>query len=538
MEKAVSSRKFKTTIISMCLGFLMVVGAVIGVWAASTQNLSAGFKINYSVGDNVSADVRTEYYIPGKNEGAVVTTNEAGQTVTDSNGYVTFSPSEKDTTEKGVFIGNFELGPTTPEIIFYITVRNNHGEDYLQVLVGKEIEKTNMSVTTTYYNCDEDSFAASRFASSIASSQYQPSSALNAEPKGWKLIRISLKVENLNAAASCSGDIVLSLNSSDEEQSVSTLSKTAFRDYFYYDTTEGYNIPGVTVGNLIFDYAQFNTSLSKTGTDVSEARDGSIWIVQSAGNTYVLSEKTIQLPEDSSQLFASNRWEDDMDASFYYGYFLSLKDYKFNNIDTSNVINMSKMFSTELGYLDSSTSTLDLSMFDTSKVTDMSYMFYNRWDINELDMSSFDTSKVTDMSYMFSECWGLTNLNVSMFNTSQVTNMESMFYGLNCKSLDLSSFDTSNVTDMGSMFARSSIQILDLSSFNTSKVRSMYAMFGSCYSLKTIYVSDSWSTQNVSGSEYMFDSCRSLVGAVAWSSSNTEKSMANYTTGYLTYKAK
>ena len=46
---------------------------------------------------------------------------------------------------------------------------------------------------------------------------------------------------------------------------------------------------------------------------------------------------------------------------------------------------------------------LDVSSFDTSEVTDMSYMFYK---CNSLysDFSSFDTSKVTDFSGMFYNC--------------------------------------------------------------------------------------------------------------------------------------
>ena len=41
----------------------------------------------------------------------------------------------------------------------------------------------------------------------------------------------------------------------------------------------------------------------------------------------------------------------------------------------------------------------------------------------------FDTSAVTNMSYMFSSCSNLTTLDVSNYNTSAVTNMSSMFYG-------------------------------------------------------------------------------------------------------------
>ena len=49
----------------------------------------------------------------------------------------------------------------------------------------------------------------------------------------------------------------------------------------------------------------------------------------------------------------------------------------------------------------SSLQSLDVSGFDTSKVTDMMAMFSSR-NLTELDLSSFDTSKVTKMNWMFS----------------------------------------------------------------------------------------------------------------------------------------
>ena len=76
---------------------------------------------------------------------------------------------------------------------------------------------------------------------------------------------------------------------------------------------------------------------------------------------------------------------------------------------------------------------INLSCFDTSKVTSMSNMFYSCSSLNTLDVSHFDTSKVTSMSYMFGYCYSLTTLDVSGFDTSNVTNMNVMF--TNCRSL-------------------------------------------------------------------------------------------------------
>ena len=72
-------------------------------------------------------------------------------------------------------------------------------------------------------------------------------------------------------------------------------------------------------------------------------------------------------------------------------------------------------------------------------------LFYDCRNINEIDLSNFDTSKVTNMHGMFSSCNNLRFLYFSYINTSNVTSMEYMFSGCNnLKYLDLSNFDISN----------------------------------------------------------------------------------------------
>ena len=71
---------------------------------------------------------------------------------------------------------------------------------------------------------------------------------------------------------------------------------------------------------------------------------------------------------------------------------------------------------------------LNLSNFDTSKVTDMDSMFNGMSNLTTLNLSNFDTSKVTDMKFMFSRMPNLITLDISNFNTSQVTSMHGIFY--------------------------------------------------------------------------------------------------------------
>ena len=194
----------------------------------------------------------------------------------------------------------------------------------------------------------------------------------------------------------------------------------------------------------------------------------------------------------------------DSRALFHLGTLTSLNVSCF---DTSNVTDMSGMF-----YACSSLTNLDLSSFDTSKVTNMNTMFQGCRSLTNLDLSSFNTSNVTGMYCMFEDCSSLTNLDLSSFDTSNVTGMYLMFGG--CSSLtnlDLSSFNTSNVTDMGLMFEDcSSLTNLDLSSFDTSKVKDMFYMFQGCSSLTNLDLS-SFDTSKVKDMSGMFYACSSLT---------------------------
>ena len=76
-----------------------------------------------------------------------------------------------------------------------------------------------------------------------------------------------------------------------------------------------------------------------------------------------------------------------------------------------------------------------------------------------------------------------------------------------------------------------------MSNFNTLALLKIDYMFWNCWKLNTIYVSDLWNVDNVTNSTNMFLSCSRLSGATSFNSTKTDKTMANYTTGYLTYKA-
>ena len=163
---------------------------------------------------------------------------------------------------------------------------------------------------------------------------------------------------------------------------------------------------------------------------------------------------------------------------------------------------------------------IDLSNFDTSKVTNMSNMFLGMSNLTSLNLSNFDTSQVTNMAGMFFNILLLTTLDFSSFNTSKVTSMSNMFNNMpSLTTLDLSSFDTSNVTDMRYMLSSMrNLTTLDLSNFNTSQVTNMNGMFSlpdmwtSNDKLEKIYVNNDFNTSKLITFSDMFSNRKKLRG--------------------------
>ena len=186
-------------------------------------------------------------------------------------------------------------------------------------------------------------------------------------------------------------------------------------------------------------------------------------------------------------------------SSMFYN-MRNLTSLDLSNFNTSNVVDMEDMFSGM-----SSLTSLSLSNFDTSNVVDMEGMFSGMSSLTSLNLSSFDTSKVTNMRYMFHDMSSLTSLNLSNFDTSKVINMEAMFRDIrNLTTLNLSNFNTSQVTDMYLMFSgMSSLTSLDLSNFDTSKVTIMSSMFSGMSSLTSLNLS-SFDTSEVTNMRSMF----------------------------------
>ena len=73
------------------------------------------------------------------------------------------------------------------------------------------------------------------------------------------------------------------------------------------------------------------------------------------------------------------------------------------------------------------------------------------------DISKWDISNVTNMSYIFCDCYYL-NIDLSSWNVSNVTDMNGMFSGCKSFNQDISSWDVSNVRYHLAMFEKCPIK--------------------------------------------------------------------------------
>ena len=308
------------------------------------------------------------------------------------------------------------------------------------------------------------------------------------------------------------------------------------------------NLPSsCTEENLCWDISGSSTQNKKvygylidSGLTVSETDSStSTTTEKTLYNLYIVSDAPIFAPSSCTGMFRefknlvqinfNNNFNTSKVTNMIWMFFncTSLTSLDLSNFNTSNVTNMSDMF-----YKCSSLTTLDLSSFNTSNVTNMWQMFASCSSLTSLNLGNFNTSKITDMCSMFNSCSSLTNLDLSHFNTSKVTDMSNMFR--NCSSLislDLSGFNTSKVTDMRYMFCGcSSLTNLDLSGFNTSNVTNMMNMFGGCSSLTNLDLSN-LNTSKVTNMNNMFSDCSKLTTTINIMNAN----VTNYE--YMFYNA-
>ncbi len=199
-------------------------------------------------------------------------------------------------------------------------------------------------------------------------------------------------------------------------------------------------------------------------------------------------------------------------SGMFYGC-VSLNDVDLTSWDVSNVTDMSYMFA------GASSFNQNIGSWNVSKVTDMSFMFYNASLFNQ-DIGNWDVSNVTNMEAMFAYA-GAFNQNINNWDVSNVTNMMNMFWNATSFNQPLNNWDVSNVTDMSSMFAMATSFNQDLNNWNVSNVIDMQYMFRSAENFNGDI--STWDVSNVYKMTAMFLEATSFNQDIGnWNVSNVQ----------------
>ena len=286
-------------------------------------------------------------------------------------------------------------------------------------------------------------------------------------------------------------------------------------------------------------------SVSLSGLDCSEVTDMEAMFMNASISQIDLTGLRTSKLTSMGSMFEGCQIKDNLDLSGFNTEKVTSMSSLFKNctatgicltsFKTSNVTDMSSMFE---GC--SKLTSLDLTTFNTENVQNNCSMFKDCSSLTSLTFGNFSVGFSTDLSAMFQGCSALTSVDLSKFNTANVIDMQYMFDG--CKSLaslDVSMFDTGNVLNMCNMFSGcSSLTELDLMNFSTSNVQTMDNMFAGNSSLVWIFADSKFSTASCTRGNGMFNGCESLLGAINYDASKTDKNYANCSTGYFADKNK
>ena len=133
---------------------------------------------------------------------------------------------------------------------------------------------------------------------------------------------------------------------------------------------------------------------------------------------------------------------------------------------------------------------LDVSNWDTSRMSSASYMFSGSLSLQSIDLGNWNTGLLADASYMFLECPSLKCIDVSNWDVRELREAYCMF--MNCQvlaSIDVSNWETNEIRSMTSMFfSCKSLQLLDFRKANFNKVDSTKRIFTNCNALVELWL--------------------------------------------------
>lgn len=232
---------------------------------------------------------------------------------------------------------------------------------------------------------------------------------------------------------------------------------------------------------------------------------------------------------------------------------------------THNITDMSAMFQGNSNAGDMKLINTGVENWDVSNVVYANHIFYGCAQLTSLDLNKWNTQNFWTISHLFADCRGLTDLRISKWNVSNIQEFDAAFNECSkLEELDLTGWRTTSARRFTQMFESCAklkkiiglenfvttsidsyapfkdlngedmvtsypftvfyemffncgqLEEIDLSSFDNSKAEGYQKMFMQCPKLKTIYVSDKWTTR---GADYnpewdtdIFTGCTSLMG--------------------------
>jgi len=209
------------------------------------------------------------------------------------------------------------------------------------------------------------------------------------------------------------------------------------------------------------------------------------------------------------------------------------KDADLNDIDTSEITNMSKLFK-----FNDNVHNINISKWNVSKVTDMTGMFMGCRYFN-CDLSEWDVKNVKNMSDMFNHCYvfnselpwntySLENINDTFsncinfegkglkdWNTENCTSMSGTFLECYKFNEDISGWDMKNVLYTVEMFSHCSIFNHDLSNWKFDKIKDMSLMFTMCKKFEGKGL-ENWNIPENVDKIGMLSTCKNLIKKPSW----------------------
>ena len=144
-----------------------------------------------------------------------------------------------------------------------------------------------------------------------------------------------------------------------------------------------------------------------------------------------------------------------------------------------------------------------LTNWDTSKVTDMSFIFSACAPLSDISpLASWKTGNVESLSYAFAFCPKITDLRpIEKWDTSKVTDMSYMFQQKDPTQSPFSEDERSLLTD-----------ISPLAKWNIQSLTDTNHMFSCCVNLQSLNPLSSWDVKNIKDLSMMFEECFGLQG--------------------------